>query len=399
MINKFLSLIFFVLLFLNCFCLSAQDKRLQYPAALSNSFSGVSIGYINYPFTQQQLEPGYHAASVHVPHTAVRIVLFGHEFNKWLSAQITYMRPVDWVKYKNINGDGLGHTVWMNIAGLSVKAQAPAGKKFSIYGEAGLSIITRHGFSINNEAVVRNANYATVLTGAGLQYHLNNKWRLMLSTVYSPSNSKLKQPHTIFYSAGFNYIMRPLPDEKLKRNIAAGYKFPKNLVQLGYATNVLGYGVNNAVSKGPIPIFWGGDAQIGLGFSLHYQHNIFHALKVFSFDWGTSFSFWQSRTHKDKFFTASLFPLLRFTAFRSKATDIYFNYSVAGPSYISKLVIEGSNTGKHFTFQDFMGMGAYIGINRKLNAEIRIMHFSNGNLFPQNTGVMIPLTFNLGYAF
>ncbi|MBK6826807.1 MAG: acyloxyacyl hydrolase [Chitinophagaceae bacterium] len=29
---------------------------------------------------------------------------------------------------------------------------------------------------------------------------------------------------------------------------------------------------------------------------------------------------------------------------------------------------------------------------------IRIAHYSNGNLFPQNDGVKIPLTFNLGYV-
>jgi hypothetical protein len=193
--------------------------------------------------------------------------------------------------------------------------------------------------------------------------------------------------------------MRPLPDERLKRNAAAGYIFPKNLLQLGYTTNTLGYGVNNFVSKEAIPVFWAGDVQIGRGISLQYQQNIFHARKVFSFDWGADISYWQSRRNKNNFFTTSLFPLLRFTAFRSKVADIYFNYSVAGPTYISKIVIDGANTGKHFTFQDFMGMGTYIGRNKNLNAEIRIMHYSNGNLFPENVGLMIPLTFNLGYAF
>ncbi|HWJ25865.1 MAG TPA: acyloxyacyl hydrolase, partial [Flavisolibacter sp.] len=78
---------------------------------------------------------------------------------------------------------------------------------------------------------------------------------------------------------------------------------------------------------------------------------------------------------------------------------LYFNYSVAGPSYISKVVIDSSETGKHFTFQDFMGMGIFAGKNRHLNAEIKIQHYSNGNIFPRNAGVKVPLTFNLGYAF
>src|SRR5690349_5587880 len=104
LMNKFMPVILINIL-LQSFSLNAQDRRYQYPAVLSNSFVGVSIGYINYPFTNAQLEPGFAAASVKVPHTAVRIILFGHEFNQYLSAQITYMRPVDWVEYKNINGD------------------------------------------------------------------------------------------------------------------------------------------------------------------------------------------------------------------------------------------------------------------------------------------------------
>jgi Lipid A 3-O-deacylase (PagL) len=84
---------------------------------------------------------------------------------------------------------------------------------------------------------------------------------------------------------------------------------------------------------------------------------------------------------------------------RLGSADVYVNYSLAGPALISKVVIDGEDTGKHFTFQDFFGIGAYVGKARRLNVEIKIMHFSNGNLAPQNAGVAIPLTFNLGYTF
>jgi hypothetical protein len=396
--NKFIPLILISILLQTVF-LNAQDKRYQYPAVLSNSFAGVSIGYINYPFSNTQLEPGFQTASVKVPHTALRIILFGHEFNQYLSAQIIYLRPVDWVQYKNINGDETTHSVWMNVAGISAKAQTPPWKRFSVYGELGLSVITRRGFEINNEIVMSDACYGSLSTGAGLQYHLNNKWTLLLNAVYSPGNSAQKQPHTIFYSGAFIYTMRPISGERLKRNEDAGFHFPKNVLQVGYTTNALGYGVNNAVSKGPVPIFWGGDVRIKQGISINYQHNIFHSRKVFSFDWGANVSYWVSEKNEDRFGTFSLFPLLRFTAIRSKKADIYFNYSVAGPTYISITVIDDLNTGRHFTFQDFMGMGAFIGSHKNLNAEIRIMHYSNGNIFPENVGYMIPLTFNLGYCF
>jgi hypothetical protein len=156
--------------------------------------------------------------------------------------------------------------------------------------------------------------------------------------------------------------------------------------------------VNKFVSEGAIPIFWGGHVRIEKGFGLNYQQNIFHARRVFSLDWGANISYWKTR-YQEEFFTVSIYPVLRFTFLRSKNVDCYLNYSVAGPSFISKTFIDLKDTGKKFTFHDFMGLGAYWGSKRKLNTEISIAHYSNGNIFPQNNGIMIPLTFKLGYTF
>ncbi|MBC7828590.1 MAG: acyloxyacyl hydrolase [Chitinophagaceae bacterium] len=357
------------------------------------------MGYINYPFSSLQLEPGFRAESIRIPHLALQVLLLGHHFNKNLSAQISYMRPVNWVEYKNINEDKYIHYVWMNVAGLTVKYRLPVTKKISLYGEGGLAVITRKGFKFGNTDVVKDANYASVLLGTGLQYQLNKNFDLKLSASYSPRHSKENQPSMVFYSSGFNYNMRALSTERVEKNSNTGFIFPANLIQLGYSTNHYSYGANDFVSKGAIPIFWGGEAEVEKGFSLHYQRNIFHGRKLFSLDWGTSLSYWQSKKNKDKFYTLSVFPVFRFTFLRTNPADIYFYYSVAGPTFISKTTIDNINTGKHFTFQDLMGIGTFAGKNRQVNAEIRIGHYSNGNIFPQNDGVKIPLTFNLGYTF
>jgi len=46
-----------------------------------------------------------------------------------------------------------------------------------------------------------------------------------------------------------------------------------------------------------------------------------------------------------------------------------------------------------------MVLGGFFGKDRRYNAELRISHYSNGNIFPANDGVKIPLTFNIGYIF
>jgi len=376
----------------------AQDNRAQYPSFLKNSYFGVNVGYINYAFSQKQLEPGYEAESIHIPHTAVRVILFGYRFNNYLSAQISYMRPAGWVRYKNVNGSRYIHEVGMNVAGLTIRSSLPVTKRISVNSEAGLGIVTRSGVTVDNSVALKDANFTSLLLGAGVEYHLNKNWDLMISTAWTPANKNAEQPSTVFFSTGFNYTMRHLSKEKVEKNTNNGYIFPKNLLQIGFTTNACGYEVNNFVSK-KIPIFWGGDAEIRHGFSMQYQRNVFHSRKVFSLDFGTTLAWWESKNNKDRFFTISLFPLFRFTAFRSKATDLYFNYSLAGPAFISKTVIDEKKTGKKFTFQDFMGVGIFTGKKRKMNAEIRIAHYSNGNIFPNNDGVKIPLTFNLGYSF
>jgi hypothetical protein len=237
-----------------------------------------------------------------------------------------------------------------------------------------------------------------LLSGAGLQYNLNKKWSLVAATTFTPANKKLNQPHTLFYTGGFVYNMQPLSKEKIKTNSSTGYIFPKNLLQVGYTTNAAGYGVNHFVAEGAVPIFWGGELVVKNGLSVNYQHNIFYTRKVFSLDWGASIGYWKTR-NGDDFYSASLYPLLRFTAVRTKPFDLYLYYSVAGPTFLSKRVIDSTGTGRRFTFRDFMGMGIYAGKNRKLNAEISIGHFSNGNVYPDNPGIKIPLTFNVGYTF
>jgi hypothetical protein len=95
----------------------------------------------------------------------------------------------------------------------------------------------------------------------------------------------------------------------------------------------------------------------------------------------------------------SLYPVFRFNFLRNKYFDPYFFYILGGPTYLSQSYIDGNDTGRRFTFYDALGTGLFFGQKRQYNAELRIAHYSNGNIFPMNCGVKIPLTFSLGYAF
>jgi opacity protein-like surface antigen len=375
----------------------AQDDRRDYPFLLSRGSVEVNAGHINYPFSGALLEPGHRVEAVEVPHFAGRLSL-GFRLHEQLSLQVTYVRPIWWVEYRNLDGDASRHSVWMNISGAMLRLRQPITDRISLYGEGGLGIVTRKGIQARNAVVVRDALLTTPLVGAGIHYRLNGNWGVQLSAVYSTVQFTPPQPATIFSSMGITYqvdsgasrppVVRGPEEEKVPI-------FPQHLIQLGYTTNALGYGFNSAVS----PIFFQGEVDVRDGVSLHYQQNVFHTRKLFSIDWGMSASYKTSRFRNEPFLALSIFPLFRYTFLRTDSADFYGAYSLAGPTFISRPVLDGQVTGRRFTFQDLMAVGLYAGRNRHLNMEFRVGHYSNGNLIPQNPGIKVPLTFSLGYAF
>ena len=397
----------FLIVFVSFFNeLKAQDNRFQLPLSLQKSYFELNIGSIDYNFSESQFEnlPDYDFQSVEVPHTAVRLVLYGYRFNKNISAQISYMRPVYWVNYKYANSNSVQNTsVWMNVGGLTVKAQLPVAKKLAVFGEFGLGVISRLGGEnyITGEVIVKKANYSSTLLGGGFKYNLTSKIDLLLSSVYSPGNKQFNQPAISFLSTGFSYNLNKLTDQRVeeKRNEAQsiGMVHPKHLFQVGYTSLILGYAINNSFAK--IPIFWGGDAEARQGISFDYRRNIYHTAKYFSIDWGVGASFFKSNIKKESFYALAAYPVFRFNFLHSKPFDGYVYYSIAGPSFISKTVIDDVDTGENFTFQDTMGLGFFMGEKRITNLEFKIGHYSNGNIFRENPGVKIPFSINLGYAF
>lgn len=402
-----ISIFFFLLI---SAWVSAQDERSQIPKILQRSYFEVNLGYIHYPFSALQLENNYVLKSVSIPHLAPRIVLWGYQFNDYLAAQFTYMRPVAWVRYQySIKGENDTHlrSVWTNVGGITLKGSLPIGNRFSIYGEGGIGFITRAGFEdTQGNPVVRDANFQTFLWGAGLKYHINKKWALQLVGNYSPPSQKYNQPYTAYAGTGFAYTFIPYTEKHIERTKNEGVIHPKQWFQIGYTSNVLGYGVNNFVSNKYFPIFWGGMAHVRQGLSLNYQRNVFHSARFFALDWGVNASVWQTtgmngdrNLGRQQFFTFSVFPVFRLNYLHTSKFYAYFYYTVAAPTFITEKFIDGFNTGEKFTFMDNMGTGVFFGEKRNLNLELKIGHYSNGNIYPNNDAVKIPLSLQIGHTF
>jgi opacity protein-like surface antigen len=378
---------------------SEDDPRAQLPRLLRDSYFSIGIGALDTPLSDRQLEPGFTGATVTVPKVAVRALLFGHEFNRYVGFQAGYLRPVSYIRFKGINGrpETDAHTVRTTFGTLTLKVRAPIGPRMFVYGETGYGLGSRTGFQIDGRQAVADAHYASLLMGGGVDAELTPNWALTAGFTVIPGRDSIDQPRTTFISGGFRYTLRALPQERVGEVQRAAAVFPRQMVYVEISTGV-GYGVNNFVSK-TVPVFWGGDARVDRGVAVHYEKNVFHAKRLFSFDIGASAGTYRTQNLRERFGTVSFYPLLRLTFIRTAAADMYFAYSLAGPTFISKTILDGHDTGRRFTFQDFMGVGFFLGKARHLNAGVKINHYSNGNIFTQNAGVKIPLTFSVGYTF
>ena len=377
----------------------ATDTRTQYPSLLANTFFSIHIGRIDYPFSERQLEPRYRVGAIEIPRTTARVVLFGHEFTPYLAAQASYMRPVKYVQYQTINGHEGSRSVWMHFGTVTLRPQLPVSSKLRLFGETGIGITSRAGFEDADGVtpIVRDANYGSLVFGGGVDYRLTPALDFTAGVLAVRGDDPARQPRALFASGGIRYTMRRLPDAQAAANRDAGLVFPHQVTQIEL-TGGAGYGVNTFLSR-DVPVFWGGRALVDRGLALHYTRNVFHTRKIFSLDIGGSASFFRSRGDRQKFAALSFYPLLRFTLVRSRAADYFFQYAVAGPSWISETRLDGLDTGRWFTFQDFMGVGTFFGSRRQYTAGVKINHYSNGNIFTENAGVKVPLTLTLGYTF
>jgi opacity protein-like surface antigen len=394
-----------LLLFLACYLggsavALAQDERGLMPPALQDAYFELGVGAVagDYGAAQFQDVPGYAFESAQLQAAAVRLVA-GYEFSRHLSAQISYMRPVSWVRYTYAGSAGReSGSVRLMLGGLTLRPQLPLTDNLSVYGEAGVGVVTRSGiFAPDGTPLVEAASYVGLLLGAGIAYRVNDRWALLASAAYSPENAGASQPATTIATAGFSYTILPTSARQRRRAADSDFVHPEQWVQVGYASNALGYGANNAFEDAGL--FWGGEAEVRGGLTLQYQRNVYHGPRFFALDWGVSASYWLSDKDEQGFYSLAVFPVFRFNLIHTRPLDAYVAYSVAGPAYLSRVVIDGVDTGEHFTFQDTVGAGVFFGKDRNLNAEIRIGHYSNGNVFAENGGVKVPLSVNLGYAF
>ncbi|MGB5943635.1 MAG: acyloxyacyl hydrolase [Leeuwenhoekiella sp.] len=395
-----LKAIFYYIVLINCCIMAHGQSNADYGNGIRNIYLSGTLGVINYNYDFSILEPGYTASGVSAKNTFAGRFAVGYHLSEHWDAQFSVMRPAAWTKYEQLSIDGSDQTVWTNIWALTAKYNFNLTNKYSMYFETGLSNVTRNGIELGDFLIVGDAHYLYPIFGSGLNWRLNGKWQFNLNATYSPPKNDIDQPATTFIGLGTIFSAKRPDDQVIARNANTPFAFPKKMLQLGYTSDVAGFDINRQFSGGlptSIPLFWLGDVFVKKGVFATYQQTVLHTYKNFSLEWGLSAGLYETK-NDETFYALSAYPLIKWWFLRSKATDVYFNYSLIGPAYISKSRLDGIDTGEEATFQDFMGIGFLFGENRKLNIDLRISHYSNGNIFTENPGVAVPLMLSFGYA-
>lgn len=371
------------------------DAREKLPNIFNQTYLGGNIGHTNIPFSNANLINGFRAENFTNPDIGLSLFI-GHFFNRYLAGQINLMRPIKWVYANNVTPKKR-HSIWISLFGITLRPTLPITPRWSLYGLEGVGIVSRHGFSVNYVTAIPSVDLMTGLFGGGVTYAINSHWHWDTGVQVALARPAKQQPAILYAFSGFYYLFEPL---HLPRYYTTHYIFHKNTLKMGaFSTSIFDPGINKYFTVHYLPIFWSGDIHARQGVWLIYERNIFHTHKRFSFNIGTSSAFYCSAIQRTTFQTISVFPDLRFWFYRSNKIDGYFDYSIAGPTYITHRVIDHFDSGGHFTFQDLMGVGFFCGKRKNMNVDFKIGHYSNGNLFPNNPGIQVPLVISAGYAF
>ncbi len=368
--------------------------------SLENLYLTGSFGIINYDYTRELLNDNLHTTGISNTRTfAARFSVGFHLTNKW-DLEFSVMRPRLWVQYNFESPNKFDKSVWTNIWAISTRRNFKFFGRSTLYLEGGVSNVSRKGFELNKEVGIPDARYIYPIASAGLLYPISKEIDAAVNLTISPPNKNHRQPATSFIATGIVYHVKDPSDNHRKSYLETPYQFPQHLFNIGIASDYAGFNTNKQFSSGldtSIPIFWLGDVYVKNGISASYQKNLFHTRKNFSLSAGANIAYYNTQ-NDESFYAVSIFPVIKWWFLRTRPADVYFNYSIIGPAYITSSILDNLDTGEEFTFQDFMGIGLVFGKKRNYNLDFKITHYSNGNLFTDNPGVAIPLSINFGYA-
>mgnify|MGYP003316217875 CR=1 FL=1 len=153
----------------------------------------------------------------------------------------------------------------------------------------------------------------------------------------------------------------------------------------------------------PSPLFWSASTKVDTGWVLMYEQTIYHNKRFFSLDAGSNASYWHVNAHGNTQPAQSLYTLSGFLSMHvwipMSRVHPYLYYSVAGPTLMSDSQFSTTRFSNDFSFQDQLGIGILFNKKPNIDLALKMIHYSNGDVFPINGGIDVPVVVSLGIRF
>ena len=128
----------------------------------------------------------------------------------------------------------------------------------------------------------------------------------------------------------------------------------------------------------------------------HPETLVWHQFRI-AFDGGYS-HLWTNTTEYKNINIYSVSPIIQYQFMRHPFIKPYVELSI-GLSYLNRTHFDHRNLGIHMAFQDRVGLGALLGEAEHLSLGLHALHYSNAHLSEHNSGITVPLVFDVGYQF
>jgi lipid A 3-O-deacylase len=154
------------------------------------------------------------------------------------------------------------------------------------------------------------------------------------------------------------------------------------------------FGITGAfpvISKDPHSLH-GYQAQL-----IYYPKSLTWNQTSISFNAGVS-HWWVKDPHHHSLNILALAPSLRYYFFSQPNWSPFIDLSI-GLAYLTRSRLDDRNLGMHFAFQDEVGIGAALGVDKQLFIKLSAIHYSNGSLCNMNAGITVPVFLTVGYRF
>ena len=140
-----------------------------------------------------------------------------------------------------------------------------------------------------------------------------------------------------------------------------------------------------------------GRESVEKGMMIFYERKLLDLFTIMSGYSGCTLGRWTMKG--DQIYTTSAFLSCRVWAIHLPFAHTYLEYSILGPTLLSKENFNNVDFGSNILFQNFFGAGIELGEGRGFSINLKILKYTNSDVNQPDVSIHIPILVSVGYLF